>query len=239
MAAMKESAPQAAEKKVLVWDAPVRVFHWLMVLCFAGAWLTAEEDGLRLLHVTLGYSMAGLVLFRLVWGAIGSRHARFAAFVRGPKAVAQYLRSLVGPRPQHHVGHNPAGALAIVAMLALTLAIVATGWMVFQDSGGHAMEEIHEFFATAMLALVGLHIAAVVLSSRLHGENLAAAMITGRKRGKPADGIGNAMRPLAILLLAAVLGFGWLQWQHAPEGIPLLSGSMERHGDHPGKADDD
>ena len=100
-------------RKVLIWDAPVRVFHWLMVLSFAGAYLTAESERWRLTHVTLGYTMAGLVAFRVLWGLVGTRHARFSSFVRGPAAIARYLRGLVGGRPEHHAGHNPAGALAI------------------------------------------------------------------------------------------------------------------------------
>ena len=94
----------------LVWDLPVRLFHWLLVLCFAGAWLTAESEHWRLVHVTLGYTMAALVAFRIVWGLLGTRYARFSSFVRGPSAVLAYLRSLSGPKPEHHTGHNPAGA---------------------------------------------------------------------------------------------------------------------------------
>src|SRR5690606_37588088 len=90
----------------LVWDVPVRVFHWLLVLCFAGAWLTAESEHWRLVHVTLGYTMAGLLAFRVLWGLVGTRYARFASFVRGPRAVIGYLKSLVGRHPEHHTGHN-------------------------------------------------------------------------------------------------------------------------------------
>jgi len=117
----------ASPRNVLVWDVPVRVFHWLMVLTFAGAYLTAESERWRLAHVTLGYTMGGLVAFRLVWGLIGSRHARFASFVKGPAAVVRYVRSMWGPRPEHHVGHNPAGALAIVLLLAMAVAVTASG----------------------------------------------------------------------------------------------------------------
>ena len=105
-------AEDAARPAILVWDAPVRVFHWLMVLSFAGAYLTAESERWRLLHVTLGYTMAGLVVFRIVWGLLGSRYAKFSSFVRGPAAVARYVRSLFNGQPEHHVGHNPAGAHA-------------------------------------------------------------------------------------------------------------------------------
>ena len=208
-------AAPAARPTMLVWDLPVRLFHWLMVLSFTGAYLTAETERWRLLHVTLGYTMVGLVGFRIVWGLVGSRHARFSSFVRGPAAVARYLRSLVSGRPEHHVGHNPAGALAILAMLVLTVAIGISGWSVYNDIGGEWSEELHEVVANAMLALIGLHIAGVLLSSLLHRENLAASMITGRKSGRPEDGVRSAWRSVATLMLVAVLGFWWLQWQDA------------------------
>ena len=197
---------------VLVWDAPVRVFHWLMVLCFAGAYLTSEGERWRLVHVTLGYSMAGLVAFRVVWGFVGTRHARFTAFVRGPKTVATYLRSLVGRQPEHYTGHNPAGALAIVGMLGLTALIAATGWATYNEVAGEWVAELHEVIANGMLLLVGLHIAAVVVSGWLHKENLARAMVTGRKVGTPGEGIDTVWRVIAALLMAGVLGFWYLQW---------------------------
>src|SRR5687768_12397171 len=94
----------AARRGILVWDAPVRVFHWLMVLAFAGAYLTAESERWRLLHVTLGYTMMGLIGFRIVWGLIGTRYARFTQFVRGPAAVMAYFGAMLRGRPQHYTG---------------------------------------------------------------------------------------------------------------------------------------
>jgi cytochrome b len=206
----------SANRKVLVWDAPVRIFHWLMVLSFAGAYLTAESEHWRLVHVTLGYTMAGLVAFRLVWGLVGTRHARFSNFVRGPAAIAGYLRGLIQGRPEHHVGHNPAGALAIVALLGFTLVVMATGWASYNEVGGEALEELHEVIANAMLAMVGVHIAGVLIGSWLHRDNLIGAMLTGRKAGRPSDAVRSAWRSVAVLMLAAVLTFWTLQWQSAP-----------------------
>lgn len=218
----------SAIRRVLVWDAPVRVFHWLMVLSFAGAYLTAESERWRLVHVTLGYTMAGLVGFRIVWGLVGTRHARFASFVRGPADVLRYLRHLIGGKADPHVGHNPAGALAILALLGLALVVTATGWATYNEIGGDALEELHEGAANAMLAVVGVHIAGVLLGSWLHHDNLIGAMITGRKPGRPEDAVRHAWRSLAALMLVAVLGFWWLQWQGAPSGgassAPAASG---------------
>jgi cytochrome b len=205
--------------RILVWDAPVRVFHWLLVLCFAGAYLTAERESWRLVHVTLGYTMAGLVVFRLLWGIVGTRYARFSNFVRGPRAVTAYLRGMLGGRTEHHTGHNPAGAVAIVALLALALAVAGLGWATYEDIGGKWLEEFHEAAANIMLGVVGIHIAGVLLGSWLHRDNLIGAMITGRKTGRPENGVRSAWRSVGILMMVAVLGFWWTQWNSALVGV--------------------
>jgi cytochrome b len=206
----------AAAPTVLVWDAPVRLFHWLAVLSFAGAYLSAESERWRLLHVTLGYTLAGLVLFRIVWGLLGTRYARFGSFVRGPRAVAGYLRGITRGDGAQHIGHNPAGALAILAMLALALAITASGWAVYTQTGGEWLEEAHEFAANTMVGVIGLHLVGVLLASWRHQENLVGSMFSGRKRGLPEDGIGSAWTSVAALMLVAVLGFWAWQWHSAP-----------------------
>ncbi|HEY0825043.1 MAG TPA: cytochrome b/b6 domain-containing protein [Ramlibacter sp.] len=211
------SASRAERPRTLVWDAPVRVFHWLLVACFATAWLTSESERWQLVHITAGYTMAGLVAFRVLWGLVGTRHARFSDFVRGPRAVAAYFGSLLRRRPEHHAGHNPAGALAILALLLLAVFTTATGWANYNEIGGkEAFEDLHEGLATVMLALVIVHVLAVALSSKLHHENLVAAMIHGRKPVPASEGIRTPWRSVAVVLLAGVLGFWWLQWQSAP-----------------------
>lgn len=202
---------------MLVWDAPVRVFHWLLVLCFAGAWLTADSERWRLAHITLGYTSAALVGFRLLWGLVGTRYARFSSFVHGPRAAWAYLRSLPGARPQHHVGHNPAGALAIVALLGLVLTVSALGWAIEADLGGDWLAELHEGAASLMLGIAALHVLGVAIGSLIHRESLVRAMIDGRKRNEPGEGIRRPWRPLAVLMLAAVLAFWAVQWQ-GPDG---------------------
>jgi cytochrome b len=223
--AAEEGAPTAApSQKILVWDAPVRVFHWLMVLSFAGAYLTAESELWRLVHVTLGYTMAGLVAFRIVWGLVGTRPARFSSFVRGPRAVVADLRSMVTRQAAHHAGHNPAGAWAIIALLTLAAAVTISGVATFNDFGGEWLEELHEGAVNLMLGLVGLHIAGVILSSWLHRDNLIGAMLTGRKAGRPEDAAQNPRRRVAALMLLAVLGFWALQWQSAPASGLAIGG---------------
>lgn len=167
---------------VPVWDLPVRLFHWLLAGCFALAWLTAESEHWRVLHVNLGYTMAGLLAFRLVWGVVGTRHARFASFVRGPRAAWRYLRSLPTARPEHHLGHNPAGGLAIVALLGLIGVTAASGWATYSELGGEWMEELHEGAAGTLMAFVIVHLLGVLVGSLVHRENLVRAMLTGRKK---------------------------------------------------------
>ena len=226
------------KRSILVWDAPVRVFHWLLAASFIGAFITAESERWRLLHVTLGYTVGGLVVFRLLWGLLGTRHARFAGFVRGPRQVWDYLRSLLGSRPQHHVGHNPAGAWAIVGLLAGAVLLVGSGWMIYNDLGGKLFEELHEGVANGMMALVAVHVLGVIISSRLHRENLVRSMITGHKEGRPDEGIRSAWRSVAVIMITAVLGFWSWQWTQAPAPDALAARS-ERHQPHDGDKDRD
>jgi cytochrome b len=219
-------------RTVRVWDVPVRVFHGLLALSFAGAWLTAESERWLAVHVTLGYTVAGLVVFRLLWGMVGTRHARFSDFVRGPAAVARDLHSLLQGRPGHHAGHNPAGGWAILALLGLSMVTVLLGWATLQHLGGHAVEEAHEAVASLLLAVVGVHVAGVLLSSWLRRENLVRAMITGRKRARPSDAVRRPSRAIAAVLLAAVLGFWALQWQQAPDALQAQAAASHHAGDH-------
>ena len=204
-------------QKIRIWDAPVRVFHWLLVLCFTGAYITSETEAWRLLHVTLGYTLAGLLGFRLVWGLVGTRYARFGQFVRGPAAVLRYLRSLRSGQPEHHLGHNPAGAVAIVLLLALGLAVTATGYASYNELGPGWLVELHELAVDAMLVVIAGHLLGVLAASLQHKENLVRAMFSGYKRGSAGQGIGSSWRSVALVVLLAVLGFWWQQWQGAPQ----------------------
>jgi cytochrome b len=223
-------AGSPGQTPILVWDAPVRLFHWLMVICFAGAYLSAESERWSLLHISLGYTMAGLVGFRLLWGVVGTRYARFAEFLRGPRAVVGYVQAMLRGTPRPYTGHNPAGALAIVALLLLTLVVTASGWATFNEVAGKVVEELHEGAANLMLALVAVHVAGVVVASWLHKTNLIRAMVTGRKPGPPEQGIRSAWRGLAAVLLLAVCGFWYYQWQSAPLQGAALSQASKDHG---------
>ena len=203
--------------RILVWDLPLRVFHWLLAISFVGAFLTAESERVRDVHVVLGYTVLGLLAFRLLWGFLGTRHARWSSFAYGPGAVLGYLRSLLSRRPDHYVGHNPAGSWVIYFMIVLGLVAGVSGYAVYSDLGGKWTESLHEGAANAMLALVLVHVAGVVVSSLMHRENLVAAMLTGRKSGSPEDAIGGTRWVTAVALAAAVA----VLWTGAVE-VPSL-----------------
>jgi cytochrome b len=204
----------ASAATMRIWDPLVRVFHWGLVAAVATAWLTADE--VQPVHEFAGYTVAGLVAFRLIWGFAGSRYARFAQFVKGPGATRAYLRSMLRGNERRYLGHNPAGAAMIVALLLTLSGTAFTGWLMAEpgrmamlpalpqivapawaddDGDDHGegrevegpLKEVHETLANLMLLLVAAHIGGVVLASIRHGENLARAMITGDKRA-PAPG---------------------------------------------------
>ena len=207
-----------SSQKVLIWDLPVRLIHWLLVLCFFGAYFTAEIDELKIVHFTLGYTLAALMIIRIIWGFLGTTHAKFRNFVRHPMAAIHYLRSMIRREHPTDVGHNPAGALAILALLFLGLIVSFTGWSTLHEIYGDWVEEVHEVLANIMLAIVVIHIVAVVGASFLHKENLVKAMITGKKTAQHKDAIPESKSLLAIALLTAVLSFWFYQYDHAAEG---------------------
>lgn len=196
-------------QKTLVWDVPTRVFHWLLVISFTGAFLTSESERYRDIHVMFGYTLLGLIMFRVLWGFIGTRYARFRSFLFTSKELFAYLASLCSGKPHHYVGHNPAGSLAIWLLLLLGFTSSVTGLLLYQEIGGDLLEEPHEFLANTMLAVVGVHLAGVVVSSLIHRENLIRAMITGRKSVAPEAGIKQGHAWLGIVMLVAVVAF-WL-----------------------------
>lgn len=175
-----------ADQTVKVWDPLVRVFHWSLVASFAVAWVTADEW--ERLHEWAGYAAAALIGFRLVWGFVGPKYARFSQFVRSPRTVADYLRSLINREERRYLGHNPAGGIMIVVLILATAATASTGWMTTLPAfhGADWVEEGHEMMANLMLGMVLLHVAGVAFTGLRHGENLVRAMIGGRKRAPDA-----------------------------------------------------
>ena len=167
---------------VKVWDPFVRLFHWSLVLFFVIAVISADEW--ERVHEYSGYIVAGLVGVRIVWGVIGTRHARFSDFVYRPSVVMSYLKSTLHARAPRYLGHNPAAGMMVLALLLSLVFVSATGVMMTMDAFWAAewVEDLHETAANVTIGLVVLHIGGVVFSSVEHKENLIRSMITGLKR---------------------------------------------------------
>lgn len=182
-AGVESPAAGAGEPRTVpVWDPVVRIFHWSLVAAVLAAWASAEEA--RTLHETIGFVILGLLALRIVWGFVGTRHARFADFVHRPSSVASYLVDMGRHRARRYLGHNPAGGAMIVMLLVAFAATCASGVLMLAGVGlGHRQwEDVHEIIVNMTLVLAGIHIAGVVVASLLHRENLIGAMISGRKR---------------------------------------------------------
>lgn len=166
---------------VKVWDPFVRIFHWSLVALFATAYLTGDE--IERVHIAAGYAIAGLLALRILWGFAGPAHARFSSFVRSPRDVLAYLRDVAMFRAPRYLGHNPAGGLMIIALMAMLIGTCVTGVMMTTDAfwGAKRVEEVHQALANITLGLIALHLVGVVVASFQHRENLAKAMVTGRK----------------------------------------------------------
>lgn len=220
--------PAIAAPRRRVIDAPTRMFHWLFALSFAGAYLTADSgERWRDLHVTLGYVLAGLLVFRLVYGLVGPRQARLGLLLRKLSGLPAWLRAMAGGLQQQQWQHLPwrqgqnlLMALAVLALLALVLPLTLSGYASLNDwdagLGGDWLEELHEFFGNSFLAVVLAHLALIAGLSLLRRRNQAQAMLTGRVDGPGPDLVRRDPVWLAWLLLAAVLAavvyfIGW-QW---------------------------
>lgn len=169
---------------VKVWDLGVRVFHWSLVSLFVLAYMTGDE--VERVHILAGYAIAALLAFRLVWGFVGPRHARFGDFVRSPAVVLTYLQDMLARRARRFIGHNPAGGAMVVALLTALALTCVTGFMMTTDAywGAKWVEGVHEASANLTVGLVAFHVLGVLLASFTHRENLVKAMFTGRKRAQ-------------------------------------------------------
>lgn len=210
-----------------VTDAPTRMFHWLFALSFAGAYITAESEHWRLLHVTLGYGMAMLLGFRLLYGLLGPRQVRLSVLWGKLQAGSRWMRAhlhepWVMLTEAGRAGQNFGMALAIAALLALTIPLVLTGYATYND-GGDVFEELHEFFGNAMLLTVLAHLALIAGLSLLRRTNLVRPMWSGTIAGQGPDLVTRPRRWLAALLLLGVLGFGLGYWQQAGQDLPPAS----------------
>jgi cytochrome b len=220
MAQPKDEQVVSPRRAVAVWDWPVRVVHWLLVVLIATSWITSEIGGNAMTyHMWSGYAILTLVVFRIVWGFVGSPHARFASFVRGPAAVARYAAGLFGRETTRYAGHNPLGGWSVLLMLACMALQAGTGLFANDEiftEGPLAsrvaadtsvlLTTIHRYNFYVLLALIALHVAAIVFYLLVKRENLIGAMITGKKflpHDAPAPELVGSWRALVVLAIAA------------------------------------
>jgi cytochrome b len=192
---------QQSDRGVPTWDLPVRIFHWALVLLVISQLATASIGGNAMqFHAFGGYAILALVLFRILWGFLGGTHARFRDFLRGPAAVIQYAKSILGGPHAAHSGHNPLGGWSVLAMLGSLFVQATTGLFANDDVmtegplakhvSGRSSEiatAIHDVNAAALLTLIAVHVAAVLFYLLARKENLIAPMITGRKQSGTSD----------------------------------------------------
>ena len=238
-ATAKASTSTLRPPKRLVTDAPTRMFHWLFALSFAGAYLTADGEHWRLLHVTLGYTMAGLLGFRLLYGIFGPRTSGLNLLWRRLAGAPAWLRALPKARTVQQINvraaQNLLMALAVVLLLALVVPLTLSGYATYHDwgdfLGGDWIEEVHEFFGEALLFVVLAHIALIAALSLVRRKNQAIPMLTGRVDGPGPHLIQKNRTWLAALLLLAVLAFGTCEWQQSPNGL-FASAKTSEHRHH-------
>lgn len=199
-------------QKILVWDLPTRVFHWLLAFSFFGAIVTQESEKYRLFHVTFGYTMLGLIIFRLIWGIIGTRYSKFSSFFYGFKEIKGYILGLLENRPVHYLGHNPLGSIAIYLILTIILGISITGYCIFNDIGAAWYSNAHELMANLLIVIVVIHILGVIASSYLHKENLVHSMLTGFKQGGVQSEI--KAKPIYLCIALAIIVSIVYFWLH-------------------------
>lgn len=218
----------------LVWDLPVRIIHWSLVVAVLGAWFTQDvaTDGFTF-HVWFGYAVLALVVTRIVWGIVGTRHARFGSFVRGPVVAARYTASLVRGRDTPHVGHNPLGAWMVVLMLAMLFAQAATGLFAndqIMDVGplfgyvdaatSDRMTTAHKWLFDVLVIAIGVHVLAVAFHLVVKRHDLLVPMFSGRKSAAevpPQESIPTSRVWLAALILAGVATTIAIVVRNAPE----------------------
>lgn len=189
--ATRLDAPAPAPR-VKVWDPVVRLFHWTLALgCIANLTVLREAEAA---HRIVGYVVVAALMVRLLWGVIGSRHARFADFAPGPRRLVGYLAAFIRGREPRYLGHNPAGAVMMLALMMLAGICGATGWMMGLDAfwGDRRIEAAHKLAANMILIMAGLHVLAALAESWRHRENLIAAMITGWKRAPSGTDVDHA-----------------------------------------------
>ena len=215
-----------SDSRATIWDLPTRLFHWSLVLLIAGAWWTQEQDDSEL-HARIGYAMLSLLLFRMACGFVGSETSRFASFIRGPRRAILYLRELFGSAPAAgHVGHNPVGGYSVALMLLCLGVQAGTGLFLYDDElfwgplndlvsedAAEFLHEVHELNFNLLLALIAVHVAAILFYRFGKGQHLVWPMIGGKVTLPPGTArprIANPWLALALLIVSAGIVYALL-----------------------------
>lgn len=194
--------------RVLIWDWPTRVFHWLLAGGLLAAFLIGKnadgKGGVFGYHAIIGISIGLLLLLRLLWGFIGTKHARFGSFIFGPRAVVGYFKGIIAGQSTRHIGHNPGSSWAIYLMLLLVFVIVASG--LAAANGFKGVGEVHELSVNVLVFVSIVHVLGVILHTIRHRENITVSMITGTKQADASEAIRSS-RPIAAIVMVALVGF--------------------------------
>jgi cytochrome b len=194
---------------IRTWDLPTRLFHWTLAGLFVGAFaigeLADERSPTFAIHMLLGLILMAAIAFRLVWGLIGSRHARFGDFLYSPAALVGYLKDALARRDRPYAGHNPGSSWAIYGMVLLPILLVTTG--VLAQPMNELLEDVHGVLGKVMLAAVIAHLAGLAFHTWRHRENVALSMITGKRPGPPEQAIPSSHPVAAVVFVALVAGW--------------------------------
>ena len=210
----------------MIWDLPIRIFHWLLVLSICGSFITIQ-NGWMLAHEKCGLTILGLLIFRLIWGVIGYPTARFVQFVKGPRAIVAYIKQLIGNGEIHSFGHNPLGALSVIALLSVILFQALSGTLstddIFYDGPLYPVfpaftkfaGSLHQLLPPFILSLIGLHLVAIIthrifFKEKLTSQMITGQMITGKTHSEEIIKAQNKAAPLiGVALLATCISASW------------------------------
>lgn len=232
-------------KRILVWDLPVRFFHWMLAVSFFAAFIIAntvdDHSPVFAVHMLLGGIMAFMLLLRVIWGFIGTKWARFGSFAASPKALFAYVKGAFTGREVRYTGHNPGSSIAAIVMFVCIVGLAVTGLLMER---AHIFEEIHELLAWLWLITVGVHLLGIIFYTIRNRENVALSMIDGRKKAEPSEAI-QTVRPaygIVFLVLTGLWTVGLITGYDSETGkvtIPLTGQSVQvgevhegPHGEH-------